>query len=178
MGHRLCKLLLVLVRVGQERVLQQLRGVRSLLGILYQALFYEVPKRGGPARVYWRGILLHYIENYTALGLVDVRRVPVRHLHREYPKTPDIHLRGIRALSTDELGRHPADSADFTLPARFLLGQLAGITEICQLDLPVLTHEQIVRFVPTPLFLVCTGILRSILERKKRAARWSPRRHS
>jgi len=140
------ELLLVLVRVLQERVLQQLAGIGPIRCVLHQTLLHKVAEFVGPAAVYRGGILLYYIENHSALWLINVRGVAFCHLHRENSERPNVYFGRVGAFSTNQLGGHPADCAHLALPACFLLSQLAGISEICKLDLSVATHEQIIRF--------------------------------
>ena len=109
----------------------------ALLWVLLQALINEILELGGPVWRDARRLALNYIEQDASLLLRDVRRLALRQLYREDAERPDVDLVRVAASALDQLRRHPANGADFTLAALLLLRQHHGVAKVRQLDLAV-----------------------------------------
>ena len=120
----LAKLSLVGVGIAQELVFEQLVGTPSLLWILDQTLVDEVLEDRGPTFLERRRAALDDIHNDAMLGFTDIRRVTVCELHGEDSVAPNVDLGVVASFTLDQLGCHPADSADFTRPCISLCRQL------------------------------------------------------
>ena len=103
---------------------EQLVGTPSLLWILDQTLVDEVLEDRGPAFLERWWAALDDIHNDAMLGFTDIGRVTVCELHGEDSVAPNVDLGVVASFTLDQLGRHPADSADFTRPCISLCRQL------------------------------------------------------
>ena len=68
--------------------------------------------------------------------MLDVGRVPLRHLHENNSETPDVHA-GVVFVSQNQLGSHPVGSPDYSVPLLILENQLSGEAKVGQLDLSI-----------------------------------------
>ena len=105
-------------------MLEQLVSTPSLFWILDQTLVDEILEDRGPAFLKRRRAALDNIHNDTVLGFADIGRVTVCELHGEDSVTPNVDLGVVASFTLDQLGCHPADSADFTRPCISLCRQL------------------------------------------------------
>ena len=76
--------------------------------------------------------------------LRNVRRLSLGKLDCKNAKRPDINLVSIFTMTLNQLWCHPTDRANFALTTLLLLGEHDSITEICQLDLAVSLHEDVI----------------------------------
>ena len=75
--HDLCKLLFMVSGPKKEVVFEQLVSARPLLGILGQALRYEVLELWRPFILNRRRLVHYNVNNDTALRFIDIRRVTI-----------------------------------------------------------------------------------------------------
>lgn len=127
-------------------MLQQLSGRPPLFRVFDKADADEIPEFFAPARPYGRRLLIQNVEDDLVLGLTDVGCVSIGHLHREDAQTPNVDLGRVPAFSLYQLWGHPAHGADLGGARLDLLGELARVPKVGQLDVALNVHEQVVAF--------------------------------
>ena len=122
---------------------QHLR-VPTAIHVLVQALVDEVLEFGGPLGRDARWLILHDVEQNAGVMLRNVRRLSLGKLDCKDTKRPDINLVSVFTMTLNQLWCHPTDRADLALTTLLLLSKHDSITEICQLDLTVSLHEDVI----------------------------------
>ena len=144
--YKLRKFIFKDISIGHELVLEELFGRWSFVRVLGETLGDEVLERVRPSTADRRWALLDDIQNYPMLGLIDIGRVTVCHLHCEDAQTPDVDTSLISSFSFNKLWRHPAHCADFTRASISLLSELSGVAKVSKFDLAISVDKDVVRF--------------------------------
>jgi len=106
------KFILVLFSVGEEYVIQELSCRWTLIRVLGEASRDEALEVGAPLGIDRRWVPSDNVQDDLLLVLLDVRCVAICELEGENASRPYINFAVVFLLPLDELGRHPADSAD------------------------------------------------------------------
>ena len=127
-------------------MLQEFLSGPSLGGVLVQTLLDEVLELCRPLGIDGRRVLLYDIIEHTRVMLSDVGWLSLGKLNSENAEGPDVYLVGVLLvlLGLDQLGCHPADSANLTCPCLLLLCEHDSVPKVSQLDLSVLLAKDVV----------------------------------
>lgn len=126
-------------------MLKEFFGISSSLRVLVETASNEIAECLAPLCVLKCRCILgnDKIQDFL-LRLRNVGRLTISQLKSKDTEGPDIYLDIIRALSSDELGRHPANGADLAISLRLLLSKLCSISKVCQLKVALFIYEDVI----------------------------------